>query len=425
MRAVTPYTTKQGIDRYRVKFRTGNTRKAPTTTLTFDTRAQGERFAKELDVLGWREALERAESRGKGQGKLTVDEYAGRHIDTLVGITAGTRVSYERIYARVWAPAIGHMLMEDVDRHDIMAAVRQLSDDGKADKTVANAYGLMATIFRAAVADGVVPASPCRGIRLPRATEHNRAEMQILDHDEFEALIEEIPDHYKPLVVTLVGTGIRWGEAEGLEVRDLVLTEDHPMLMVRRAAKWNASKARREVGPPKTKKGRREIELAPEVADVLRPLIRGRASTARVFTAPAGGELRHRTFWSDIWRPALFRAGQCAEHRVDGCACGTAHPKRCKVHDSAPPPCGCAGTLAKPIRIHDLRHTAASWMLAAGIPPHVAQVILGHESIKTTVDTYGHLMPEGRRAVATAMSAILGAGTRARALEAATGGLDQ
>lgn len=417
MRSVSEYTTSQGAVRYRVKYREGTGRNAPTTTSTFDTMAQGTRFAKELDALGWREAVERAESRGKGKGKLTVDEYADRHISTLVGVTPGTRITYDRIYKRVWSPAIGHMLMEDVDRHDIGAAITALSDSGKSDKTVANAYGLIATVFRAATIDAVVPSSPCVGIRLPRATEHNRVEMQILDHDEFDTLLSEIPEHYQPLIITLVGTGIRWGEAEGLEIRDLVLADENPMLMVRRAAKWNASKAVREVGPTKTKKGRREIQLAPEVADALRPIVASRSSTSRVFTAPGGGPLRHRTFWSDIWRPALFRASQCAEHFEPKCSCGTAHPDRCKVHDTPPPPCGCAGTLGKRIRIHDLRHTAASWMLAAGIPPHVAQVILGHESIKTTVDTYGHLMPEGRRAVATAMSAILGASKRAAEIE--------
>lgn len=409
MRTPTEYATKDGRKRYRVKFREGNTRKSKTTTLTFATRAQADRFAKELEVLGWREAVERAEGRAGKADRVTVDEFATRYLDTLTGITEGTRTTYRRIYSRTWAPAIGSTPIEDVSRVDIMGAVTRLSRAGKSDKTVKNEYNVIASIFNAAVIDDVVRSSPCKGVRLPRVTEHERADMQILEHEEFDILLDEIPDHYKPLVVTLVGTGIRWGEAEGLEVRDLSLNTTPPMLHVRRAAKWNSGKARREVGPPKTKKGRRDIELAPEVVDVLRPIVAGRATSATVFTGQQGGPLRHRTFWSDIWRPALFRAGQCPEHAVDGCKCGTAHPGRCKVHEMPPAPCGCAGTLAKPLRIHDLRHTAASWMLGAGIPPHVVQGFLGHESIKTTVDTYSHVMPEGRRAVASAMSAILSA----------------
>ena len=40
---------------------------------------------------------------------------------------------------------------------------------------------------------------------------------------------------------------------------------------------------------------------------------------------------------------------------------------------------------------HDLRHSFAAWMVAAGVHPKVLQTIMGHESIKTTLDTYGHL----------------------------------
>ncbi len=45
------------------------------------------------------------------------------------------------------------------------------------------------------------------------------------------------------------------------------------------------------------------------------------------------------------------------------------------------------------IRVHDLRHTTATVMLEAGIPPKVVQELLGHKTIATTLDTYSHVMP--------------------------------
>ena len=45
------------------------------------------------------------------------------------------------------------------------------------------------------------------------------------------------------------------------------------------------------------------------------------------------------------------------------------------------------------VRFHDLRHTHASLLLSSGVPIHVVQARLGHESIQTTVDTYGHVLP--------------------------------
>jgi hypothetical protein len=48
-----------------------------------------------------------------------------------------------------------------------------------------------------------------------------------------------------------------------------------------------------------------------------------------------------------------------------------------------------------PFRFHDLRHTHVAWLIAGGVPlPHI-QARLGHESITTTIDTYGHLLPIG------------------------------
>ncbi len=48
-----------------------------------------------------------------------------------------------------------------------------------------------------------------------------------------------------------------------------------------------------------------------------------------------------------------------------------------------------------PFRFHDLRHTHVAWLVAGGAPlPHI-QARLGHESITTTIDTYGHLLPVG------------------------------
>jgi integrase len=44
-------------------------------------------------------------------------------------------------------------------------------------------------------------------------------------------------------------------------------------------------------------------------------------------------------------------------------------------------------------RIHDLRHTAASLMIQVGYPPKMLQEIMGHASITTTLDLYGHLYP--------------------------------
>ena len=61
------------------------------------------------------------------------------------------------------------------------------------------------------------------------------------------------------------------------------------------------------------------------------------------------------------------------------------------------------------IRLHDLRHGAASLMLAAGVPMAIVSKMLRHSSIRITVDTYGHLSEETARTASDAIGALLDA----------------
>jgi integrase len=64
-----------------------------------------------------------------------------------------------------------------------------------------------------------------------------------------------------------------------------------------------------------------------------------------------------------------------------------------------------------PFRFHDLRHTHVAWLIAGGAPlPHI-QARLGHESITTTIDTYGHLLPAGDELISKIIDTALSGGT--------------
>ena len=64
-----------------------------------------------------------------------------------------------------------------------------------------------------------------------------------------------------------------------------------------------------------------------------------------------------------------------------------------------------------PFRFHDLRHTHVAWLIAGGAPlPHI-QARLGHESITTTIDTYGHLLAAGDELISRIIDTALTGGT--------------
>lgn len=375
MRTPKRKVTSDGEVYYQVRYR--NPPGGPQRAISFygDTEQAALSDAREfvglLSSLGapravkwWNEHLDRE----PGDRGLTLDEWWPRYLESLTGITAGTRDAYDRIYRREWAKALGDRPLTTIAREDIARRINQLARDGKSDKTIRNVYGVLTSCLKVALADGHIPALPTRGIKLPRATDHEVDDMRFLTYEEWATLYDAIPKHYRPLFTFLIGTGCRYGEAEALTVGDIIHTGDQWRVRVVKAAKWNTSSAPREVGPTKTRKGRRTITLPPEVVVEVAPLLAGRPKAERLFLAPRGGPIRHKPVW-DVWVKACEKAG-----------------------------------LEPRPRIHDLRHTHVAWLIAAGVALPVVQARLGHEQITTTIDTYGHLLPELEAAATEAAS---------------------
>ncbi len=418
MRTVQTIENADGSTTYKVRFRhptqlSPRTGKPVQTSEVFTKRPDAERFAKWLDALGPVEALERLYAAAAPSDVPTLDTVAADHIRLLTGIEEGTRVGYTRLWSRTWGPALGHLRADQVTADDVRDAVNELSRS-YAKKSLENQRGLLSGVLTRCIEKGYITRNPAKGIRLLEGrrvavdAEHDEddTEMVCLSLVEWEAVYDAVGTAYRAFVRFLVGTGCRWGEAVVLRVKDVDLGAR--TVKVRRALKWSPD-GNRVIGPPKTKKGRRTIVAPPEVIDDLRPLLEGKAGSDLVFEQVRGGMIEHRNFWSRYWKPAIWRAQLCDTHRAEwaakGCKCGTTTPARCTLHRQPDPiPCGCPGTLTQAPRIHDLRHTHASWLLANGTPIHVVQARLGHESIQTTVDTYSHLLPDAQLLAAEAAS---------------------
>lgn len=379
------------------------------TSETFLKKAEAERFAKLLDALGPQGALDQLYAGDQVPEVPTLDQVAADYIRLRTGIEDGTRLTYERLWARTWSKQVGHLPANMLSADIVREAINELAGEYK-KKSLENQRGLLAGVVGRCIEKGYLTQNPTKGIRLPEGRrvelaahidpdgDEDDGEMVCLTHEEWEILERSLDPHYRSFVRFLVGTGCRYGETVMLRPADFDLTAR--TVRVRRALKWSPD-GKRVVGPPKTKKGRRTVKIPTELVDELRELVDVRGRGGLVFTAPRGGPIAHRTFWSKNWRPATWRAQFCEQHRPR-CQCGTGEPQRCRQHEDLPSGCGCPGTLFQAPRIHDMRHTHASWLLAAGVPIHVVQARLGHESIQTTVNTYGHLLPDAQLAAAAA-----------------------
>lgn len=396
-RGTTPvfHRAKDGTETWKVRFRDDGKQ----SSRTFLTERGASAFAKLLADVGPARAITILEARDHSkEGTPTVAQWCTHHIDNLSGVGASTLATY-RGHVRNDLGELGALPVDAVLPEDVARWVNTMQAEtvrgGKpiSGKTIANRHAFVSSAFARAVRAGLVGANPCTGTRLP-VTE--RDPMVFLAHEEYTRFLGCFIPRWQPLVTTLFSTGMRWGEAVALRVGDVDLA--HATATIERAWKRDGT-----VGPPKSRRSRRTLALAPEVVDVLTPLIESRPAYEYVFTNTTGGPVKHRTFSKEAWAPAVRLAnGEPAQPAKHGRVAVRRDADGNEITPLHPP-------IGKRPRIHDARHSCASWLLAAGVPINVVQAHLGHESITTTVDRYGHLMPGAQLAVRAAISDALGA----------------
>jgi integrase len=198
-----------------------------------------------------------------------------------------------------------------------------------------------------------------------RPPHRERAEMRSLDWSEVEWLASETVEPYGDLIRFACLIGLRQGELFAL--RDRAVDLQKRTLVVQSGAREG------KLVPAKTAAGRRQVRLSGEAVRVLREQLLARAPNelGLVFPTPTGSVWRKDNFMARVFRPAVRRA-----------------------------------ELA-PLRFHDLRHTYAALMVAAGAHPKLLQAQLGHTSINVTLNTYGHLFPDAFADVGDALDRLV------------------
>jgi integrase len=191
-------------------------------------------------------------------------------------------------------------------------------------------------------------------------------------------------DRWRPLFLTAIFTGLRASELRGLRWADVDLIKGE--LHVRqRADRFLA------IGEPKSKAGNRTVPLLPSVQRALRAWrLACPVSPALdlVFPDELGGVATYHDVLREGLEPAWIAAGVCTVVKdADG---------KVKVDKHGEPV-----RRPKYTSMHALRHFYASWLInrradrGLELPAKVVQERLGHATISMTLDTYGHLFPQG------------------------------
>jgi integrase len=203
------------------------------------------------------------------------------------------------------------------------------------------------------------------------------------------------------LIRAALGTGLRLGELLGLRVQDVDLDAKTPLIRVEQSLKRDGT-----FGAPKSEKSERSVTISRSLVEMLRRRIEGKRPGDLVFPAPEGGSWNANNLRNRYWRTAIAAAGRCAEHPPAPVKCGRGG-KQEKIDPLSVSTCACKTRLHQKPRIHDTRHSHVGWLIDAGWDLYAIQQRIGHESIKTTFDVYGHRLSHGDTAKLDALDKML------------------
>ena len=438
--------------------RTGRDGKPRYTAYYLDIRGQERSAGTFPNKKDANDAWKKAEadvSAGKpgdpNRGKQTFQVYALDKWLPHHQLEPGVRSNYLGHIRNHLLPFFGPMKMRDIMPEHVREWVTWMKDKGASPQTIQYSKGsVLNAIFTTALVDHVVTIHPSHGVKTPPAPAKPR---RIITPAQFDRLYQALPDDSARLLVEMaIESGMRWGELT--EIRPGDLDFETGILIVSRAVVELTQDDHPEGGRflvkeyPKDKEYRRfklsgqitakirayvaahglgDDDLiftyrSPEQPRTRRPAIT--AALASPMTEPNEHGRRYRHGTLTAYNAAKCRCEHCrgayADYRASRRAGGKDSPRTPRVRDTdghIPAdwfrhqvwlPAREAAGLSN-VKVHDLRHAHASWLLAGGADLQVVKERLGHSSIATT-EKYLHSLPTADETALDALSRVRSTG---------------
>jgi len=290
-----------------------------------------------------------------------------------------TRSSTLRRYREVvdhhLIPALGNVMLDKLTARQVQRFLTSLKAQ-VAPATIVKIHGVLRVALSDAERMDLVPRNVAKAAKPPSLP---RSERRALTHDEARALLSAIAgDRLEPLFVTLLATGLRRGEVLGLRWSDI--DQDGEVLHVRQTLQRVGG--RLSFVPPKTHRSARALPLSKLAMQALKKQ-RARQAEERLQAGEA---------WHDLGLAFASVIGTPMEPRNVN--------RRFEQLRSR------AGLSW--LRLHDLRHAFATFLLDDGVELRTVMELLGHSTIRLTADTYGHVLPARAREAASVIDKAFG-----------------
>ncbi len=333
------------------------------------------------EVLAKLRALQQELSRGRlpADERRTVAQYLTAWADGVAASVRPSTAAAYRLCVRRLLPLIGHLRLVALTPTDLSRAYHRLLQDGLSPRTVQQTATVLHTALAEAERQGLVGRNVAALARAPRPAPPER---RILSPAELARLFQDSAardDRLHALWVLLGTTGCRVGEALGAGWDRIDLD----------AGTWRIDRAlQRQRGaglvlvPPKSAASRRLVHL-PQIAVQALRAHRTRQRAERLAAGPA---------WQAPIPDLVFT-------RPDGRPLDPAHVNH-RLHAALRR----AGL--PDVRVHDLRHSVASALLARGVHPKLVQSLLGHSTPLLTLATYSHVTPDLHAATTAHLDAL-------------------
>lgn len=291
-------------------------------------------------------------------------------------VSPRTFESWRLIVRRHIVPALGSISLQKLAPQNVRALLNSKLDEGLSAQTVRHIRTVLRRALGEAVKFGLVVRNSAALVDGPRIPHH---EIHPLTIDEARSFLDAAQgERLEALYSVALALGVRRGEALGLRWQDVDL--DQRALTVNQTVQRVGGKLR--FLEPKTERSRRTISIPDTVVSALRT-----HRTHQLEERLAAGRR-----WQDLGLVFATRVGTPLEPR-------NVHRDFKRILAKAEVP---------DQRFHDLRHAAASLLLAQGISPRVVMELLGHSRIGITMDTYSHVIPSLMREAADKMDEVLG-----------------